>query len=179
MNDCQVMIEVRDGNLSKLSVLYERYKTKLFAYFYRVTSGDQSMSEDLVHQVFIRVIKYKSNFKGYGSFASWLFHIAHHIAIDFNRGKKYHLEYEEAKDKLVDEPDPQQSIEEKEDIHRLNEALAKLRFEDREIITLGKIRELRYKEVADIMGLTEGNVRVKIHRALQELKKVYFELEKI
>jgi RNA polymerase sigma-70 factor (ECF subfamily) len=53
----------------------------------------------------------------------------------------------------------------------------KLEHEDREIIFLGKIEHLKYREIADILGTTEGNIRIRIFRALKKLKEIFLKIE--
>ncbi len=82
------MIQAIAGDLDKFGILYERYKIPLYSYFYKLTGGRDQSCEDLVHTVFYRVLKYKNQFKGEGSFAGWLFVIAHNVGIDYHRNEK-------------------------------------------------------------------------------------------
>ena len=177
MDEIQLMIQVSQGDLAKLGILYERYKQSLFGYFYRVTCGDHAFSEDMVHQVFVRVLKYRSSFKGTGSFAKWVFHIAHHIAVDYSKSVRHYAGPDSLAIKPSGEPDPYKSLEQQEKIILLNRALSRLKEDDREAVTLAKIQGLKYQDIAAILDTTEGAVRVKIHRALIELKKIYSQLE--
>jgi len=177
VDEIQLMIQVSQGDLAKLGILYERYKQSLFGYFYRVTCGDHAFSEDMVHQVFVRVLKYRSSFKGTGSFAKWVFHIAHHIAVDYSKSFRHYAGPDSLAIKPSGEPDPYKSLEQQEKIILLNRALSRLKEDDREAVTLAKIQGLKYQDIAAILDTTEGAVRVKIHRALIELKKIYSQLE--
>ncbi len=62
-----LMLKVKSGDLDKLGLLYERHKKRLFGFFYKMNS-DASLSEDLVQNVFVRMLKYKHTFTGEGSF---------------------------------------------------------------------------------------------------------------
>jgi RNA polymerase sigma factor (sigma-70 family) len=177
VDDTAIMISVIEGNLKGLGILYERYKRPLYSYYYRVTCGNCSLSEDMVQQTFERVLRYKSNFKGYGDFSKWLFHMAHHIAIDFSRARKTFVDIEKTSAYMSNDKNQLEILEEKERIEFLNRALAKLDYEDREILILGKIQCLKYKDIAEILNLTEGAVRVRIHRAFKELKSVCLKIE--
>jgi RNA polymerase sigma factor (sigma-70 family) len=165
------------GEIDKLAILYEKYKMPLYAYFFKLTKGDSQASEDLVHTVFYRVIKYRTTFTERGSFASWLFRIAHNAGIDQNiklkRINNYKIEANANPDLIYE----QDTLEKDEQHSALQYALGKLKEEEREILILGKIDNLRYKEIAEILGTTESNVKIKIFRALKKLKDIYTKLE--
>jgi RNA polymerase sigma-70 factor (ECF subfamily) len=57
--------------------------------------------------------------------------------------------------------------------------MKKLEHEEREIIVLGKIECLRYKEIADILGITEGNVKIRMFRAIRKLKDIFLKIENV
>ncbi len=73
-SDNNIMLMVKSGEIDRLGLLFERYKKPLFGYFYR-TFHDKETSEDLVQNVFIRILKYRSKFTGYGKFSSWMYRI--------------------------------------------------------------------------------------------------------
>ena len=79
--------------------------------------------------------------------------------------------------KTSDEIDIEKEIIEKEEVQILNKAMDRLPYEKREILFLSKYQSLKYKEIADIMGCSEGNVKVRVYRALCELKEIYLEME--
>jgi RNA polymerase sigma factor (sigma-70 family) len=85
LDDNSLMAQVIAGEIEKMGILYERYKKPLYAYFFKLTSGDSQASEDLVHTVFYRVIRYRTSFTGVGTFSKWLFRIAHNAGLDHNR----------------------------------------------------------------------------------------------
>ena len=70
------------------------------------------------------------------------------------------------------------SIENIENKSILKKALNLLSPEKKEIIVLSKLKELKYKEVGEIVGCSEGNARIKVHRAINELKSIFLTLEK-
>jgi RNA polymerase sigma-70 factor (ECF subfamily) len=171
------MAKVIAGEIDKMGILYEKYKKPLFAYFFKLTGGDSPASEDLVHTVFYRVIKYKSTFTGHGSFVNWLFRIAHNAGIDHNRSIKnennYRGEFYLSQTNIYESAE----LENIEKRKILESSMSILNREDRELLILGKIDCLKYKEIADIMGTSENNIKIKIFRALKKLKEIYSKLE--
>lgn len=174
------MQKVKAGDLDQLGLIFERYHRVLFSFFYNL-NRDVELSEDLVQNVFVRVLKYRHNFRGDGEFKSWLFHIARNVNYDHHRKKgRYHtVDVEAWKDRISDQtPGRQQEMIKKEEMERLKNALRRLDPEKREVIVLSKLRGMKYKEIGEVLGCTEGAVKVKVFRALRELKEVYGDLDK-
>ncbi|MEL6257221.1 MAG: RNA polymerase sigma factor [Bacteroidota bacterium] len=173
------MIRVKAGEIDKLGILYERYKKRIFGFFYHM-NGDKNQSEDLVQNVFVRVLSYKHSYKPQNSFSSWIFQIARNVNYDAFGSRKKGLDSADSLQKVEKFAHPEDihaQIILGEDLSTLRMALGKLSVEKREFLVLSKLRGLRYKEIADIMECTEGNARTKVHRALNELKDIFHQLE--
>jgi len=179
LSDNALMIKVRDGDLGKLGLLFERYKKPLFGFFVGMNK-DQELSEDLIQNTFYRVLKYRHLFRGDGDFRTWLFHIARNVRHDQFRKEKIKVKdsVENWEHKLGHSENRFEQIQNDEEHMMLNLALEKLPPEKREVILLSKYEERKYKEIGEMLGCSEGAVKVKVFRALQELKMVYEQLEK-
>lgn len=169
------MLKVKNGDPDKLGLLFERYHRILFVFFYRM-NFDQQLSEDLVQTVFMRILKYKHAFKGSGEFKTWMFHIARNVNNDhFKKEKK--LGYKEVADSYRNKLTDHEDIKTREDINHnidlLKKALTYLDKEKREVITLSKLEGMKYKEIGELLDCTEGAVKVKVFRALNDLKSVF------
>ena len=81
------MIKVKDGHLDSLGLLFARYKRPLFGFFYGMNK-DAGLCEDLVQNVFYRILKYRYLFRGDGNFRTWMFHIARNVNHDNFRKDK-------------------------------------------------------------------------------------------
>jgi RNA polymerase sigma-70 factor (ECF subfamily) len=174
------MIKVRDGDPDKLGLLFERYKRPLYGFFYGL-NRNQEVSEDLVQNTFLRILKYKHLFRGEGDFRTWMFHIARNVSHDHYRKDKIKGKdpIENWQDRLPSFESRATDIEHMEEHQMLTLAMDKLSADKREILLLSKFQEKKYKEIGDIIGCTEGAVKVKVFRALQELKAIYLQLEKM
>ncbi len=176
LSDNSLMLKVREGDLQKLGLLFERYRNLLFGYFFKL-SKDRELSEDLVQAVFIRVIKYKHAYRGDGSFKTWLFHIARNIQVDHWRKEKKHgtkVSTYEIEERL---PSDKDSSSNEEKLQTLERALELLPDDKKELIILSKLKGMKYKEIAQIMNLSEPIVKVRAFRALKVLKAKYEEIE--
>lgn len=175
--DNALMLKVKAGDLDQLGLLFERYKRPLFSFFYRLCS-DKNTSEDLVQNVFLRIIKYRHTFIGSGEFKTWMYHLARNIFADHlkknqKQGQRDNLEKWE--EHLLDNSSVENQHHD-EEIQLLNLALQKLSYERREVLILSRYQGLKYAEIAEIMQTTESNVKVIVHRALIELRKIYAQL---
>ena len=176
LSDNSLMLKVREGDLQKLGLLFERYRNILFGYFFKL-SKNRELSEDLVQAVFIRVIKYKHAYRGDGSFKTWIFHIARNIQIDHWRKEKKQgtkVTSYEIEDRLTGDNDSNYS---EEKFQNLDKALDLLPDEKKELIVLSKLKGMKYKEIAEMMNLSEPIIKVRAFRALKELKEKYKEIE--
>lgn len=173
------MLKVKQGDLDKLGLLFERYHRGLYGYFYRLCK-DQQICEDLIQAVFERLLKYRHSYTGNGKFSTWLFSIARNQFIDH-----YHMMKKNGFTVPIDETQIEnQESAEYLDQHKakkkeiLEMALNELHPEKREVIILSRYEGLRYKEIAEILGTTEGAVKVKMFRAMNELKDLVMSFEK-
>lgn len=179
LTDNALMLKVKDGDLDRLGLLFERYKRSLYGFFYGM-NRDAELSEDLVQNVFFRILKYRYLFRGEGDFRTWMFHIARNVQHDhFRKNRKHKGDALEVwQDHLSMDGNRATELQKDEELQMLSIAMDRLPDDKREILLLSKYQEKKYKEIGEIMGCTEGAVKVKVFRALQELKEVYQQLEK-
>lgn len=173
------MLKVKSGELDKLGLLYERHKKRLFGFFYNMNSNT-SLCEDLVQNVFIRILKYRHTFTGEGSFTAWMFRTARNVNYDHYKkhstiNKQVNISAMEYK--LRDESDMDSEIDRKETVKQLHMALQRLEVEKREVLILSKYKGMKFSEIGYILGCSEGAAKVKAHRALKELRAIYLQME--
>src|SRR6266480_4390786 len=82
--DEDLMLQVRDGAGETLGVLFDRYQTPLFNFYSKLT-GDRTLSEDLVQEVFLRILKYRQSYSPGTPFRAWVYQIARNARIDHFR----------------------------------------------------------------------------------------------
>ena len=131
------MIRVKNGDLDMLGLLFERYHKMLFTFFYRIHHSSET-SEDLVQNVFMRILKYRKGFSGDGSFKVWMFHIARNVSHDHFKKAKRTGHWEDLSnwdDRLSDHKEKKEREEKDFQLVLLNKALQTLEVEKRELIT--------------------------------------------
>jgi RNA polymerase sigma factor (sigma-70 family) len=175
LDDAEVMTQVRDGRLEMLAVLFERHHVKLFNFFLRLTRS-RERSEDLVQEVFLRVLKYRHAYRSGAAFAPWLYQIARNAHLTELRQSRRDLPLEDVLDQA---PDPAESpaavVERKQNEDLLRLALDRLR--RREILLLSRHEELKYRDLATLFECSVGALKVEVHRAVKDLRKAFLELE--
>jgi len=180
LSDNNLMMKVREGDLDKMGLLFERYKRPLYGFFYGLNK-EQELSEDLVQNTFLRILKYRNLFRGEGDFRAWMFHIARNVNIDHHR--KHRIKATEAlenwQERVGHHENQSVEMQQNEEHRMLSMAMDRLPADKREVLLLSKFEERKYSEIGEVLGCTEGAVKVKVFRALQELKVIFKQLEKI
>jgi RNA polymerase sigma factor (sigma-70 family) len=169
------MLQVRDGDIAKLGILFERHHVKLYNFLVRVTSRRDS-SEDLVQEVFFRILKYGHSFRGEAPFTVWMYQLARNAATDHFRKWKNEMPLDEAQDAPDPDLSPDDSLVHDEKSEMLKRALALLSDEKREVLVLSRYQELKYEEIGAILNCPVGTVKARVHRALKDLKREYHKL---
>lgn len=176
MTDNVLMEEVKEGKVEKLAVLFEKYHVQLFNFFLRLT-GNRGASEDLVQDVFLRILKYRTTYKGQSKFTVWMYQIARNAHIDYLRKSKGELSLDDQWDEVMEtEPTQLDRLERGQDVKLMQEALARLPLKKREVLVLSRYQDMKYKDIAELFGCQIGTVKAHVHRAIKDLGKIYYEL---
>jgi RNA polymerase sigma-70 factor (ECF subfamily) len=152
-------------NVDQFSAFYQAHREKLFYYLMRMT-GDYYLSGDIMQESFARLLKH------YGSEAqnvSLLYTIARNAFLDHVRknGRNTELEENDRRDHAVDS---ERLLMARQEYRKVLAALQRLETSEREIMALVADGDFSYHDIAQITGDSEGNVRVKVHRARLKLK---------
>jgi RNA polymerase sigma factor (sigma-70 family) len=175
ITDNSLMLKVKAGDLDKMGILFERYNRALYGYLFHST-GQRVESEDLVQTVFYRMLKYRQSFNEIGEFRAWMYQLARNALIDSakkNSRTFYQADIAKTSELYEKEENFEGNLLETESVELIQKALNKLPDEQRELLILSKFQELPYREIAEILGTSEGNIKVKIHRAVNDLRSIY------
>jgi RNA polymerase sigma-70 factor (ECF subfamily) len=176
VSDEAVMLEIRDGRVGKLAVLFERHHRALFNFFYRLT-GQKDQSEDLTQEVFMRILKYRASYEPRTSFTAWMYQVARNAHIDSWRKSRNEAAWTD------DWPEPashersiDHSLQRSQEIALVRKALAALPVEKREVLILSRYQNLKYEQIGQILGCEVGTVKVRVYRALRALSQAFAEI---
>jgi RNA polymerase sigma factor (sigma-70 family) len=171
VTDQSLMLAVANGDVERLGVLFERYHKQLFNYLYRLT-GDAQWSEDLVQEVFVRILKYRHTWQAGCGFRTWMFQIARNVRLDYaQRNPRDEISIEEQMMEFVCPlPTPDAAAERQDDMRILLEALAKLPAERREVLLLRGFQGLKFEEIAEILKCSINTIKGRAFTAIRELR---------
>ncbi|HQJ56621.1 MAG TPA: RNA polymerase sigma factor [Caldisericia bacterium] len=167
MNDLpesEIIKEVKKGDKEMFGLLVEKYSDRVFSYFIRFL-GDRDEALNLTSEVFFKAFKGIKNFNEDKEFFPWLIKIARNEGINFMRKNKVYEELET--DKFTEENYFERDV-------MLEDALKKLNENDREILLLFYQQDLSYDEIANILNISLENVKVRIFRAKEKLRKLLY-----
>ena len=179
-SDNAVMAQVRDGDTGRLAVLFERHHRPLFHYFIRL-NGDRNLSEDLVQDVFFRMLRYRRTYKDGHAFTAWMYQIARNARVDHARKRKAEVVSLEDRVNKSEEPislapGAEEGLRRRQDVTLLRRALARLPLDKREVLILSRYQNLKYEEIANILGCEPNTVKVRVYRAVRALGEIFNEL---
>ncbi|MEZ2335410.1 RNA polymerase sigma factor [Mucilaginibacter sp. RCC_168] len=175
LSDNAIMLRVKTGELEKMGLLFERYHRALYGFLFHMTYNREG-SEDMVQTVFYKMLKYRNSFTGEGEFMAWMYQVARNVLKDSYKKKSEnvsHFDVADFADRIEGGIAADEQFELRQTRTELHGAMKKLSDDHREVLIMSRLQELKYQEIAQILQITEGAVKVRAHRAMQELKQVY------
>ena len=149
--------------------IFQANSKKIYHLCYGYT-GDDETANDLMQETFMKVWQNLDKFRNQALISTWIYRIAVNTCLSYLR-----VEKRQAKDELTDsiiETKSEEVSDKNEQVDTLYKCIAQLQENERIIITM-VLDELPYAEIAEISGISEGNLRVKIHRIKQKLTELY------
>ena len=175
-DDHDIMLAVRNGEMEKLGILFQRHSKHLYNFFL-MGIRDRDISEDLVQDVFLRMLKYRHTYRDTASFPVWMFTIARNVRADYFRSHgTVHEPIENHEDSLYCDPAEEDDPEREAETSLVRKALSRLPEGTRDLLVLSKFKNMRYREIGTVMNCSEGAVKVRVFRAMQELKTMFHRL---
>lgn len=175
--DDRLMTAVQTGDVSRLGDLFERHHRALFNFFLRLSGGDRQASEDMVQDVFLRMLKYRATYRPGSQFRTWMYHLARNVRIDNVRARPPEVELDTtAHDPPSGDAPPGDAVDRDQQSEILRRALARLPEDKRELLILSRFQGLKYEQVGELLGCEVGAVKVRVHRAVKTLRGIVMDL---
>ena len=168
------------GDDKAYRALLVRYQDMVFNYCKRMIR-DPGQAEDIAQEAFVRTMTRLDRYDERYTFSAWIFKIATNLCIDHLRKSKriaYSLDEDVGgsdgsyrREMASGEPDPADRLQAAEQMRMLNEAVAELPEHYRAILLLRHQEEMSYEEIAQALDLPIGTVKIRIHRAREQVKR--------
>ncbi len=172
----------QDGDVASFEILLQRYERKIFNYIYRHVQH-RERANDLLQETFLRLIRSQNRYDPKAKFSTWLYTIARNVCIDELRKMKLrrHKSFEQPisskgegwaiKDTIAGSRDDGfRGTDSREIRERLETAVAELPDEQREVFVMRAIMSMRFKEISEVVGVSEGTVKSRMRYALEALR---------
>jgi len=178
--DEQLVARTQAGDPEAFDELIIRYRMRLYGLVYNMTSNHED-TNDLLQDIFSKAYRSIKNFQGKSSFYTWMHSIAVNMSINFlkKRGRRQAMSLDDMDTGIENDKDFIEATAGKDPRHeanlnelqqRLNEAMLKLSYEHRAVVTMFDIQGMPHAEIAKILKISEGTVRSRLfyaHRQLQ------------
>jgi RNA polymerase sigma-70 factor (ECF subfamily) len=182
--DEQLMHAYRAGDLRAFEQLLARHERPVWS-FLRRSVGDATLAEDLLQEVFLRVVKARDEWKGESKFSTWVYAIARNLCIDHAR-RAVHRDAtsmdgptrrdDDGSDTLHDHVpsrarDAEGATSDGELRARIDAAVAALPAEQREVFLMREVMDMPFAEIASVVGAPEPTVKSRMRYALERLRE--------
>ncbi len=175
-----------DGNKLIFEDIHETYRPKIYRYLSRLVGTQEA--DDLTQEVFIKVNRNLEGFRGDSNLSTWLYRIATNVAIDKLRSASYQRAMREGLPSNSAENDEAEFAEQdpwtgekkllvEQDLVRMEmnrcirDFIERLPEIYRTVLVLGDLEGFANKEIAEILGISLGTVKIRIYRAREKLRK--------
>ena len=171
--DENILIQrVLDGDVQSFEEIVRNYNMMVYTLAYRVLKNREE-AEELAQDVFLKVYQSLNNFNMKSKLSTWIYRITYNASINKYKSRKRKIDTigidDSVEFSISSSPDAHHDISLKEKRKIINDSILKLPETERIIVTLYYYEELSIKEIAEIVGISVNNVKIKLHRSRQKL----------
>lgn len=178
--DAPLVSRAQAGDTAAFDELVQKYSPKLYGLIYHMTSNHED-TNDILQEVFAKAYRSILKFRGKSAFYTWMYSIATNMTLNFlkKRNRRRGLSLDEMdsgieKDaaflELTSKSDPVRETFLEELQMRLNEAMQTLSENHRMVVTMYDIQGIPHGEISEILGVSVGTVRSRLHYAHKQLQ---------
>jgi RNA polymerase sigma-70 factor (ECF subfamily) len=171
-SDEALIRRIAAGDRSAMQALFARYRVALYRWLLRLVDDD-ALAEDLLSEVFLDVWRQAASFEGRSSVSTWLLAIARYKAFSARR-RRTDAELDEATVSTVPDTadDPEVALQKKNRVEALRQSLSRLSPDHREVIDLAYYHSKSVKEIAEVVGINEATVKMRMFYARKKLAEM-------
>ena len=165
-----IIHQIKRGDEQAFSQFYNTHQPNIYRFIYFKVSNNEK-AQDLTNETFLKVYKYlKDDDIEITNFRALLFKIARNLVIDFYRTRRDEVSLENFPE-IADQVELEEEVDQKIKIEKIKKYLSSVKPEYQETIQLHFFEGLSFSEISEIIGESEGNVRIRAHRGIKQLKK--------
>jgi RNA polymerase sigma-70 factor (ECF subfamily) len=177
--DADMLKRLQDGDRTAMAELYDRYFDRVYSLVFNQVDRNRDVAEDIVQETFLAALKSAKSFKGRSSAYTWLCSIAYHKVADHYRRQSRErkrmvsgvdVDTVDVSDNPGRQPQPDSLIESAETRQVVNEALAKLPWDYRQVLILKYVEELSVQEISQIMDRSPKSIEGLLTRSRKALQ---------
>jgi RNA polymerase sigma-70 factor (ECF subfamily) len=182
MEDSAIMLELRAGNMSGFDFLIQKYRKPIVNFMYRMVHN-QAIAEELAQEVFLRVYRSRETYRAEARFSTWLYRIATNLGVNYARDNRHERTastiYLDAADEetgttpdVADStPGVEASMLRRERMNAIRECVMALPERQRMAVLMHKYEEMDYRQIGDVLKLSESATKSLLFRAYQTLRE--------
>ena len=182
LSDAEVMLRVREGDDAAFGFLIEKYRRPIIHFMFRMVHN-QAVAEELAQEVFLRVYRSRESYRAEAKFSTWLYRIATNLGVNHARDTKHERT---AQNVYLDQPDPEtgttpdvadltpsveQDLVRQERMRAIQQHVMALPERQRTAVLMHKYQGLDYKQIGEVLRLSESATKSLLFRAYQELRE--------
>lgn len=159
----------------RVTQLFEELRDSVYRYLI-VVVGSPAEAEEISQEAFLEFFRYLQNGQTIHNVRAWIFRVAHNLAINQLKSRKYVLTMDSAFwDELCKlhpdpHPTPEQTVLHQENFRRLHAAMGQLSPQQRECLVL-RAEGFRYRQISEILGISDSNVAKSLHRGIKRMMR--------
>ena len=182
LSDAEIMLRVKAGDESAFEFLVQKYRRAMVSFMYRM-SHNAAAAEDLAQEVFLRVYRSRSGYEASAKFTTWLYRIATNLAVNYARDTRHERpETQVSLDEPGGEtgtpmdvadraPTVEQAILRRERLAAIRAKVQALPERQRMAVIMHKYQQMDYKQIADVLKLSESATKSLLFRAYETLRE--------
>ena len=182
MEDSAIMLELSAGNMSGFDFLIAKYRKPIINFMYRMVHN-QAVAEELAQEVFLRVYRSRETYRAEARFSTWLYRIATNLGVNHARDTRHERS---ASTIYLDEPDSETGstpdvadstpgaeavLLRRERLNAIREHVLALPERQRMAVLMHKYEGMDYKQIGDVLKLSESATKSLLFRAYQTLRE--------
>ena len=182
MSDAEIMLRVREGDDSGFDLLIQKYHKPIIHFMFRMVHN-QAIAEELAQEVFLRVYRSRQTYRAEARFTTWLYRIATNLGVNYARDTKHERA---AQNVYLDQPDPEtgttpdvadltasveQELVRDERMRAIRQHVLALPERQRTAVLMHKYQGLDYKQIGEVLKLSESATKSLLFRAYQTLRE--------